>query len=173
MGKKLRPKKPSPKGAVPLLKQTNKSEPMPVSIELSAGGEHFVLGFGSHAVRIPVPLGGDSAATEARKNLTVVRDKLRDGVELPTSESLTKIIEKIKVAERALLGLELIASVLTARAKEPTALINSRAMPTQALVDTFLKTHKVEDEAVRAERKFQEKYGVDLSDLLLGEEFLA
>lgn len=144
-------------------------------LSLSTGGDHLVVNLGSHTVRIPVPASAYSASDEARKTLVRLVSNMEAGKAKPTLLQMQELLTQVRIANKALAGVTLLSSILLARELDPDALLNSRAVPTQALVDAFLKNGgKVEDEAERNERKFEEKYGVKTDDLLklMGEDVL-
>lgn len=139
----------------------------PVTVSLSSDGDHFRLNLGSHTVGVRVPAGADRAAVTARKELTKLAKQMEDGGRSGLASQLLIIRQQVAIAEKALAGLALVESVLLARDREPTAKINSLAVPTQSLVDAYLKAGgRIEDAQARAERQFEEKYGMDLNELI-------
>lgn len=136
-----------------------------VTIDLSASGEDIVLSFGSHSVRVRCPGNAIFFAEGARKSLSTILARTERSEGAATAEELERIRDNVRVAERALVGVSLIEAVLSTRRTSPEAKLNTVGVPTQALVDAFLrKGGKVEDEGERAARKLEEKYGINLED---------
>lgn len=156
-----------------LLQEVSRPPLAQVSIRLSADGAAFIptfTGGKGHAVRIPVPGNAVKSAGSARSALVAMRDELRDLGTRPTVEQLTTVLNSIRVAEKALIGLTVLESILRARESEShEPKINSRAVPTQALVDAFIaKGGKIETESERADRVLSDKYGLDVNEFVSG-----
>lgn len=136
----------------------------PVLLDLNDAAEKFALTFTNPSgKRNTIFVSVDAGALGRAKELSSAIGKLAK--DIPALEGLVGLAQRVKRDAAVMQAMYDVLASRRAQPEEPK--INTPGVPTQALVDAFLSSGKqIEDEGARAARKFKEKYGIDVEELL-------